>query len=553
MPELPSEIWSQIFDLAADEDILFLPGIPTAMAESAWYRDIIVNEWRLRSPREAMNMLQRRSYATKKVRSELCILKPVGLTYFQAIISTCRQWRGAGSEFLFRCLYFSDPAKMISLSTFLDVTSDPEITSPSWWTRRIHISRYHPSPSRRATIEDMDQALVSIVSHCPNLEIFVMERPMGSAFGPVVDALATHAFRKLHTVHWNIPGEALAKVIWALDSLPLLIAVHVDFETPVPSIQETANLGSATNLPIMLPFLKQLSLRGYVEEMVEQCTGWDLPALCNLSVDSGTSVQDIPDIVEFLKNHGPNLSLLDLNVSPLLDIRTILDLCPNLSTFTFNADWRVMPHDDAASELTTRPHPNITTIGLHGLSHAFGVGFAAAVGNLDPVRSRVMCRSNDLNVAALNKANFPKLQRVRALNRNMLSDLNKENGPSIENGGYERWNKWWNRFASFGITLEDCTGQALGTLPDEDQEESEEEEESDEDEDVEEEEEEEEEESDSEGWGSEVDDSSFPALPAGNGRTMELTRLLQEVRAMNEGRDEKLIARIRIERPPSPE
>jgi len=271
-----------------------------------------------------MNLLQRRSYATKKVRSVLCILKPVLTTYFQAIISTCRQWRGVGSEFLFRCLYFSDPAKMISLSTFLEATSDPGITSPSWWTRRIHVSRYHPSPSRRTTIENMDHALVSIVSHCPNLEIFVMERPMGSAFGPVVDALATHAFRKLHTVQWNVPGEALAKVIWALDSLPLLVAVHVDLETPVPSIQETANLGSATNLPIMLPFLKQLSLRGYVEEIVEQCAGWDLPALCNLSVDSGTSVQDIPDIVEFLRNHGPNLTLLDLNVSPLLDVRKIL-------------------------------------------------------------------------------------------------------------------------------------------------------------------------------------------------------------------------------------
>ncbi|KIM38035.1 hypothetical protein M413DRAFT_448073 [Hebeloma cylindrosporum] len=539
MPELPSEIWSQIFDLAADEDILFLPGIPTAMAESAWYRDIIVNEWRLRSPREAMNVLQRRSYATKK-----------------AIISTCRQWRGVGSEFLFRCLYFSDPAKMISLSTFLDVTSDPQTTSPTWWTRRMHVSRYHPSPSRSATIEDMDTALISVVSQCPNLEIFVIERPMGNAFGPVVDALATHAFRKLHTVQWNVPGEALAKVIWALDSLPLLLAVHLDFETPVPSIHEIANLGSAANLPITLPFLKQLSLRGYVEEIVEQCTDWDLPALCNLSVDSGTSVQDIPDIVEFLKNHGPNLSLLDLNVSPHLDVRTILDLCPNLSTFTFNADWRVMPHDDVASELTTRPHQNITTIGLHGLSHAFGVGFAAAIITLDPVRSRVTCRSNDLNVAALNKMNFPKLQRVRALSRNMLSDLNKENGPSMENGGYERWNKWWNRFASFGIRLEDCTGQVLGTLPDEDPEGSQEDDESEEEEEEEEDDEEEdddEDDDDSEGWGSEINESSFPALPAGNGRTMELTRLLQEVRAMNEGRDEKLIARIRIERPPSPE
>lgn len=66
--ELPAEIWTHIFDLAADEDILFRYGIPTVMAESAWYKDPIINEWRLRSPGEAMNLLQRRSYATKKVR-----------------------------------------------------------------------------------------------------------------------------------------------------------------------------------------------------------------------------------------------------------------------------------------------------------------------------------------------------------------------------------------------------------------------------------------------------------------------------------------------------
>jgi hypothetical protein len=65
--ELPAEIWTQIFDLAADEDILFQPGIPTIMVESAWYKDIIIDQWRLRSPGEAMNLLQRRSYATKKV------------------------------------------------------------------------------------------------------------------------------------------------------------------------------------------------------------------------------------------------------------------------------------------------------------------------------------------------------------------------------------------------------------------------------------------------------------------------------------------------------
>ena len=34
-------------------------------------------------------------------------------------------------------------------------------------------------------------------------------------------------------------------------------------------------------------------------------------------------------------------------------------------------------------------------------------------------------------------------------------------------------------------------------------------------------------------------------LPEGNGRTMELKRLLEECRVMNEGRDEEMIAQIR--------
>jgi hypothetical protein len=33
-------------------------------------------------------------------------------------------------------------------------------------------------------------------------------------------------------------------------------------------------------------------------------------------------------------------------------------------------------------------------------------------------------------------------------------------------------------------------------------------------------------------------------LPEGNGHTMELTRLLEECRVMNEGRDEEMTARI---------
>lgn len=434
---------------------------------------------------------------------------------------------------------------MITLCSILDKSASSTTTVTSsfgWWTRRIHLSRYHPSPSQGLTLQDLENALVSIIRHCPNLEIFVVERPMGEAFGPVADALAMYSSRKLHTVQWNVPGASLAKVIWALNSLPNIVAAHIDVESPVPVAQEYAHLGSASGYPLKLPFLQQLSLRGYVEEIVEQAAGWDLPSLRGFSIDSGASALDVPDVVEFVRAHGLSLALLDLNCHPLLDVAAILDLCPNLSTFTFNADW------DIPSELVHHPHPNLTAIGLHGLGAAFGVGYSAAT-SVDPVRTKITQRLNELNVSALTRRNFPKLARVRALSRTMLNDLNRADGPSVENGGYARWNKWWNACAGNGIKLEDCTGQALGTLPQEEEEE-------DDQEDEEEEEEDESEEDDSDGWGSEEEEEAtgynVPPLPAGNGRTMELTRLLQEVRAMNEERDEALISRIRIPRPDSP-
>lgn len=64
--DLPDEVWRQIFDLAADEDIIFQYGLPTVMAESAWFENVF-GAWTLRSPQEALNLIQRRSYATKKV------------------------------------------------------------------------------------------------------------------------------------------------------------------------------------------------------------------------------------------------------------------------------------------------------------------------------------------------------------------------------------------------------------------------------------------------------------------------------------------------------
>ena len=397
-----------------------------------------------------------------------------------------------------------------------------------------------------STVKDnFENALVSIIQHCPNLEIFIVEQPLKGAFGPVADALKTYSSRRLRTVHWNVTGDALSKVIWALDSLPCLVSAHIDIETPVPSDQECAMLGSASNLPLRLSNLQQLSLRGFISEFLEQSEGWDMPSLRIFSIDSGTSQFDTPDVVAFLTAHGLNLVVLDLNLSvdPPLDVPTILDICPSLTTFIFNADWRIN-QTGAYSSITKRPHPHISTIGLHGLSYAFGT-FEG--GDWSPLLTTIRRRHNDLNMAALNKADFPKLQRIRALSQSMLNALNKSDGPSGENGGYDRWNRWSMACERLGIILEDCTGQLLGTLPEDDEDEDESEDESgdersdyDYDDD-----------GDSGEWVSESDEEEpewerrVSPLPEGNGRTMELTRLLEECRVMNEGRDEEMIARIR--------
>jgi hypothetical protein len=64
--DLPSEVWVQIFNLAADEDVIFQYGLPTTLAESAWVKNMY-GKWTLRRPSEALNTVQRMSYATKKV------------------------------------------------------------------------------------------------------------------------------------------------------------------------------------------------------------------------------------------------------------------------------------------------------------------------------------------------------------------------------------------------------------------------------------------------------------------------------------------------------
>ena len=385
----------------------------------------------------------------------------------QAIIAACRTWRRLGAEFLVRCLFFDDPTKLRLLCNILD--RDPSL---GWWARRLHIT--HFLNGRGPRMDDFEKPLIAILRQCPNLEIFIVDWPMSSAFGPIADTLGMSC-RNLRTVHWHVPSELLSKVIWALDTLPNLVAVHLEFAAAIKE-SDTITLGSAQDVKLKLPHLQQLFLKGWCQDFIEQATGWSLPLLRSFSFDFGSNNVDVPDVVAFLAQHGMTLLFLDLYCIPTLDVRTILDLCPLLTTFCFNLDWKISPlpnHDANPDEpedeamlpitLTNRPHDHIRHIGLHGLLYAFGVGFAAAYAGADPVRTMMVQRTNDRNFNALNRASFPKLERVRVLSPRVLQDLNENDGPG--DACFERWERWWEMCSRMRVRLEDCSGGVLGNLP----------------------------------------------------------------------------------------
>lgn len=323
-------------------------------------------------------------------------------------------------------------------------------------------------------MDDFEDPLIAILQQCPNLEIFIVDWPMSSAFGPIADTLGMSC-HNLRTVHWHVPSELLSKVIWALDTLPNLVAVHLEFAAAIKE-SDTITLGSAQDVKLKLPNLQQLFLRGFCQDFIEQATGWSLPLLRSFSFHFGTNTLDIPDIIAFLAQHGTTLLFLDLNCIPTLDVRTILDLCPFLTTFCFNLDWKIspVPNPDANPDqpedeamlpitLTNRPHDHIQHIGLHGLLYAFGVGFAAAYADADPVRTMMVQRTNDRNFKALDRISFPKLERVRVLSPTVLQDLNDNDGPA--SSCFERWERWWEMCTKMRVRLEDCSGGVLGNLP----------------------------------------------------------------------------------------
>lgn len=46
--------------------------------------------------------------------------------------------------------------------------------------------------STSSSIEEFQDQIITVIRHCPNVEVFVVERSLGSSFGSIMDALARY-------------------------------------------------------------------------------------------------------------------------------------------------------------------------------------------------------------------------------------------------------------------------------------------------------------------------------------------------------------------------
>lgn len=389
----------------------------------------------------------------------------------QAIMFTCKQWYRVAYHLLFRYLFLSDIIRLPQLCLVLD-----RHAWLGWYVKRLHLIRYYTP--RRLTIAHVETMLVTVIHHCPNLELFTVEWPIASSFPAIADSLVSYSAKSLHSVQWKIGLDCLAGLIWALDSLPSLVSVSIDFSITLPdgssevSEDTSPHLGTASHISLSLDCLRQLTLRGHSQEFVEQAIGWSFPVLQNFTLDFAAHRNNLPDVVEFLKSHGAQLTFLDLNTIPALDLPEVLAACPMLTSFSFNPDWHLPFHADSSdgepATLLRQPHPHITHLGLHQLLNAFlppsqSTSDGASGGSGLQVATMLVQRTNDLTFSQLTRTLFPSLKVVRVLNRTLLAGLERQNGP--EDDGYTRWERWETQCGAEGIRLEDCTGALLGDLP----------------------------------------------------------------------------------------
>ena len=121
---------------------------------------------------------------------------------------------------------------------------------------------------------------------------------------------------------WQTKRIHIASYIYPGSNNPS--AAHIDIETNALPTEEIADPGSAPDSQLRLPYLQQILLCSYMRTLLKQLGRSDLPSLHILRLEDGTSINYLPDVEEFLRQHSLSLVLLDLNT--YVNVPLILDL-----------------------------------------------------------------------------------------------------------------------------------------------------------------------------------------------------------------------------------
>ncbi|KAJ7048593.1 hypothetical protein C8F01DRAFT_1094682, partial [Mycena amicta] len=178
-----------------------------------------------------------------------------------------------------------------------------------------------------------------------------------------------------------------------------------------------------------------------------------------------------PEVLAFLAAHGTPLHFLDAYLKPQQCVPQnprSNSACPALTTLIFNGDWRIVGTecDDTSAQAPPFAHERLASVGMHRLLRAFGFDPALDKTKEIPLDVWVTISTNERTLDALcMKELFPSLTRIGAVDPDLLRQLNLDNGPREAGGGMTRWENWWATTMWAGIRLEDCTGNFLGELP----------------------------------------------------------------------------------------
>ncbi|KAJ7075276.1 hypothetical protein B0H15DRAFT_956606 [Mycena belliarum] len=442
MPDLPPELWTQIFAFAADEALILQHRLPTSMSGG---------ERNPRRSQEALELVQRRSYDTKK-----------------AIVLTCKKWRAIEYQSLFHFLCFRAPSRLCDILDTSAAAATTTTASLGWWTRRIQLAGINnDTATPQEHLDVLQNALIRILRHCPNLEILVVQWPLdGGAFAAIADALVRHAASSLRTLFVTIPASALHKLVTILPALPFICAAHINLH---PGGQPAITPAGSDDC-LRLPSLRQLSLSGRPHQLIHVAKHWHLSALRTFMLSCATSTEaQLPATPAFLAAHGAQLTTLELSSWPAMPLARMLAACPALITLAFSGDWALDLPSDAGAPPDTPPfaHARLARVGLHGLVHTFCLDPFFDTGSEAELEAAQM---NERVLALLcDRVRFPALRRLRLLTGHVVRERERAqvdgDGDDTARREARIWARWEGMYARAEIQLEDCSGQVLPPWP----------------------------------------------------------------------------------------